>query len=116
MMILPNPNPRISNLLSAQSIYLFLLIYPQTTRMANITMTIMCTGMPNNWQQMNYLISHQVMLLSLWKQQWICKILGNQKNKSQPILLEAQQNLLLLIYMNIFPYRNLTIKKQTAPF
>ena len=89
MMILPNPNPRISNLLSAQSIYLFLLIYPQTTRMANMMMTIMCTGKPNNWQQMNYLISHLVILLFLWKQQMILKILGNQKNKSQPILLEA---------------------------
>ena len=89
MMILPNPNPRISNLLSAQSIYLFLLIYPQTTRMANMMMTIMCTGKPNNWQQMNYLISHLVMLLFRWKQQRILKILGNQKNKNQRILLEV---------------------------
>ena len=69
--------------------HLFLLIYPQTTRMANMIITIICTGMPNNWQQLNYLISHLVMLLFLWKQQRILKILGNQKNKSQPILLEA---------------------------
>ena len=27
--------------------HLFLLIYPQTTRMANMMMTIMCTGMLN---------------------------------------------------------------------
>ena len=32
--------------------HLFLLIYPQTTRMANMMMTIMCTGMPN----INYLL------------------------------------------------------------
>ena len=37
-------------------------------------------------------------------------IIGNQKNKSQSILLEALQHLLLLMYMNILPYRNLTIK------
>ena len=27
--------------------HLFLLIYPQTTRMANMMITIICTGMPN---------------------------------------------------------------------
>ena len=75
--------------ISKSAIYLFLLIYANITRMANMMMTIMCTGRPNNWQQMNYLISHLVMLLFRWKQQRILKILGNQKNKSQPILLEA---------------------------
>ena len=29
--------------------HLFLLIYPQTTRMANMMMTIMCTRMPNKY-------------------------------------------------------------------
>ncbi len=35
--------------------HLFLLIYPQTTRMANMMMTIMCTGMPNMGYQSLYL-------------------------------------------------------------
>ena len=35
--------------------HLFLLVYPQTTRMANMMMTIICTGMPNMGYQSLYL-------------------------------------------------------------
>ena len=34
--------------------YLFLLIYANTTKIANIMMTIICIGMPNKWE--NYFI------------------------------------------------------------
>ena len=35
-------------------LHLFLLICPQTTRMANMMMTMICIGMPNKWE--NYFI------------------------------------------------------------
>ena len=47
--IVPSPKTLCLTLspMSKSAIYLFLLIYPQTTRMANMMMIIMCTGMPN---------------------------------------------------------------------
>ena len=49
--IVPSPKTLclILSPMSNVAIYLFLLIYPQTTRMANMMMTSMCTGMPNKY-------------------------------------------------------------------
>ena len=108
--IVPSPKTLCLTLspMPKSAIYLFLLIYANITRMANMMMTIICTGMPNNWE--NYLISPLLVLLSLWKQQWIYTILGNQINKNQLILWQALLHLLLLMYMNFLPCLNLTIK------
>jgi len=54
-----SPSPKtlclILSPMTKSAIYLFLLIYANITRMANMMMTIICTGMPNMGYQSLYL-------------------------------------------------------------